>query len=171
MCMNLIMSLCFDIVISCITLQSLWFSIVQTQLHYICLTGNFRKGVVRLYWVAKWVAAWKRLKTTGVTQSAASAKSILLDQCRIDRFVAASFVWSMTATETSAIVICMTSASRTCFCFLADARVEIVSVNNSAININFYPVTTTNVDNFTVTVTEQSGRQRSRSKFILQTSF
>jgi len=29
---------------------------VQTQLHYICLTGNFRKGVVRLSWVAKWVA-------------------------------------------------------------------------------------------------------------------
>jgi len=29
---------------------------VQTQLHYICLIENFRKGVVRLNWVAKWVA-------------------------------------------------------------------------------------------------------------------
>jgi len=45
---------------------SLLFSVVKTQLHFICLTGNFRKGVVRLNWVAKWVAAWKRLKTTGL---------------------------------------------------------------------------------------------------------
>jgi len=36
------------------------------QMHHICLTGNFRKGVVRVNWVAKWVAAWKRLKTTGL---------------------------------------------------------------------------------------------------------
>ena len=34
--------------------------------NFICLTGNFRKGVVRLYWVAKCVAAWRRLKTTGL---------------------------------------------------------------------------------------------------------
>jgi len=27
---------------------------------------NFRKGVVRLNWVAKWAAALKRLKTTGL---------------------------------------------------------------------------------------------------------
>jgi len=32
--------------------------------NYLCLTGNFRKGVTRLNWVAKWIAAWKRLKTT-----------------------------------------------------------------------------------------------------------
>ena len=37
-----------------------------TKLHFICLTGNFRKGVVRLNWVAKWVVAWKSwLQTTG----------------------------------------------------------------------------------------------------------
>jgi len=27
---------------------------------------EFSEGVVRLNWVAKWVAAWKRLKTTGL---------------------------------------------------------------------------------------------------------
>jgi len=26
--------------------KSFWFSIVDTQLHYVSLTGNFRKGVV-----------------------------------------------------------------------------------------------------------------------------
>ena len=36
------------------------------SLHFTCLTGNFRKGVFRLNWVAKWVAAWKRLKTTAL---------------------------------------------------------------------------------------------------------
>jgi len=46
--------------------QSLWFSIVQTQVHFICPTGNFRKGVVRLNCFAKWVAAWKRVKTAGL---------------------------------------------------------------------------------------------------------
>jgi len=30
---------------------------VQTQLHYIWLGGNVQKEVVRLNWVAKWVAA------------------------------------------------------------------------------------------------------------------
>jgi len=44
--------------------KSLWFSIVATRLHYVSLTGNVRKGVVKLNWVAKWVAAWRRLKTT-----------------------------------------------------------------------------------------------------------
>ena len=33
-------------------------------MHFICLTGNFRKGVVGLNWLAKWVVASKRLKTT-----------------------------------------------------------------------------------------------------------
>ena len=37
---------------------------MQTQLHYLCLTENFQKGVVRLNWIAKWVDAWKKLKTT-----------------------------------------------------------------------------------------------------------
>ena len=61
-------SLCFNIVPSYVIFQSSWFSFVQTQLHFICLTGNFRKGVVRSNLVAKWVAAWKRLKTTGLTK-------------------------------------------------------------------------------------------------------
>ena len=49
-------------VILYVIFQSLWFSIVQTPLHLICLTGKFRNGVDRLDWVAKWVAAWKVLK-------------------------------------------------------------------------------------------------------------
>ena len=64
MWMNLRNESLFNIVVSNINFQSLWFSIVQTQPHYICLTGNFRKGIVRLNWIAKWVAAWKTLKIT-----------------------------------------------------------------------------------------------------------
>jgi len=41
---------------------------MQTQLRYKYLIGNFGKGVFRLHWVAKWVAEWKRLKTTGLNQ-------------------------------------------------------------------------------------------------------
>ena len=37
---------------------------MQTQLLFICLTWIFRMGVIRLNWVAEWVTAWKRLKTT-----------------------------------------------------------------------------------------------------------
>jgi len=37
---------------------------MQTPLHFICLTDNFLKVVVKLNWVAKWDAARKRLKTT-----------------------------------------------------------------------------------------------------------
>ena len=62
MCMNLKNDSWFNTVISYVILQSLWFSIMQTQLHFICLTGNLQKGVVRLNWVAKWVAAWKRFR-------------------------------------------------------------------------------------------------------------
>jgi len=65
MCMNLINGSLFNIVISYVIFQSAWFSVVQKQLQYICLTTKFRKGVVMLNWVAKWVAAWKRFKTTG----------------------------------------------------------------------------------------------------------
>ena len=32
---------------------------MQTQLHFICLIRNFRKGIVRLNWVPKWDVAWK----------------------------------------------------------------------------------------------------------------
>jgi len=39
---------------------------VQTQLHFMCMSGNFWKGVVRLHWVAKLVAVGKRLKTTAL---------------------------------------------------------------------------------------------------------
>ena len=42
---------------------------MQTQLHFICLTGNFRKKVVRLNGVAKWVSAWKRLKATALNET------------------------------------------------------------------------------------------------------
>ena len=61
----------------------LWFSIVQTQLHFICLTGNFRKGVVRLNWVAKWVGAWKRLKTTGLEVLRIFTRKMLVSQLYI----------------------------------------------------------------------------------------
>jgi len=64
MCINLINESLFNIVMSYVIFQSLWFSIVHTQLHFICLTGNFRKGVFWLNRVAKWIAAWKSLKTT-----------------------------------------------------------------------------------------------------------
>jgi len=33
---------------------------VHTHRHFICLTGHFRKVIVRSSWVAKWVAALKR---------------------------------------------------------------------------------------------------------------
>ena len=58
-------------------------SLVQTQLHFICLTGNFRKGVVRLNWVAKWVAALKRLKTTGLEVLRISTRKMLVSQLNI----------------------------------------------------------------------------------------
>ena len=58
-------------------------SIVQTQLHFICLTGNFRKGVVRLNWVAKLVAAWKRLKTTGLEVLRIFTRKMLVSQLNI----------------------------------------------------------------------------------------
>jgi len=35
-----------SIVISYVIFHSLWFSIVQTQLHFMCMTGNFWKWVV-----------------------------------------------------------------------------------------------------------------------------
>jgi len=56
---------------------------VQAQLHFICLTGNFRKGVVRLNWVAKWVAAWKRLKTTGLEVLRIFTRKMLVSQLNI----------------------------------------------------------------------------------------
>jgi len=56
---------------------------VQTQLHFICLTGNFRKGVVRLNWVAKWVAAWKRLKITGLEVLRIFTRKMLVSQLNI----------------------------------------------------------------------------------------
>jgi len=64
MCMNLVNESLSNIVISYVIFQSLWFSIMQTQLHFICLSGNYQQGVVRLNWVVKWVAARIRLKTT-----------------------------------------------------------------------------------------------------------
>ena len=48
MCINLINEFLLGIVISYVIFESLGFSIVQTQLHFICLTGNFWKGVDRL---------------------------------------------------------------------------------------------------------------------------
>ena len=52
-----------------------------TKLHFICLTGNFRKGVVRLNWVAKWVAAWKIwLKTTGLEVPRIFTRKMLVSQ-------------------------------------------------------------------------------------------
>jgi len=45
---------------------------------------NFRKGVVRLNWVAKWVAAWKsRLKTTGLEVLRIFTRKILVSQLNI----------------------------------------------------------------------------------------
>ena len=56
---------------------------MQTQLHFICLTGNFRKGVVRLNCVAKWVAASKRLETTGLEVLRIFTRKILVSQLNI----------------------------------------------------------------------------------------
>jgi len=48
------------------------------------LTGNFRKGVVRLNWVAKWVAAWKSwLKTTGLEVLRIFTRKMLVSQLNI----------------------------------------------------------------------------------------
>ena len=48
------------------------------------LTGNFRKGVVRLNWVAKWVAAWKSwLKTTGLEVLRIFTQKMLVSQLNI----------------------------------------------------------------------------------------
>ena len=44
---------------------------------------NFRKGVVRLNWVAKWVAAWKRLKTTGLEVIRIFTRKVLVSQLNI----------------------------------------------------------------------------------------
>ena len=63
--------------------SQLWFYIAQTQLHFICLTGNFRKGVVRLNWFAKWVAAWKRLKLTGLEVLRIFTRKVLVSQFNI----------------------------------------------------------------------------------------
>ena len=63
--------------------SQLWFYIAQTQLHFICLTGNFRKGVVRLNWFAKWVAAWKRLKLTGLEVLRIFTRKMLVSQLHI----------------------------------------------------------------------------------------
>ena len=61
------------------------FFFVQTQLHYICLAGNFRKGVVRLNRVAKWAAAWTRLKTTAQRRDPFARTTRLPDRtCRTD---------------------------------------------------------------------------------------
>ena len=62
MFMNLTNESLFNIVILQAIFLSLWFSVVQTKLHFICLTGNFRKGVVALNWVWKWVAAEKNVE-------------------------------------------------------------------------------------------------------------
>jgi len=83
MCMNLTNESWFNTVISYVILQSLWFSIVQTHLCFICLTGNFRKGVVRLNWVAEWVAAWKRLKTTVLEILRIFTRKMLVSQLNI----------------------------------------------------------------------------------------
>ena len=48
-----------------------------------CLTGNFRKGVVRLNWVAKWVAALTRLKTTGLEVLRIFTRKMLVSQLNI----------------------------------------------------------------------------------------
>jgi len=43
-CINFINESLLNIVISQVNFESSWFSIVQTQLHFIYLTGNLRKG-------------------------------------------------------------------------------------------------------------------------------
>ena len=57
---------------------------MQTQLHFISLTGNFRNGVIRLNWVAKWIAAWKSwLKTTGLEVLRIFTRKMLVSQLNI----------------------------------------------------------------------------------------
>jgi len=52
-----------------------------------CLTENFRKGVVRLNWVAKWVSAWKSwLKTTGLEVLRIFTRKMLVSQLNIRGF-------------------------------------------------------------------------------------
>jgi len=46
-------------------------------------TGNFRKGVVRLNWVAKWVATWKKLKTTASEVLRIYTRKMLVSQLNI----------------------------------------------------------------------------------------
>ena len=47
----------------------LWFSIVKTQLHFICLTGNFAEGSRLVKLGCKMGrCAWKRLKTTALKE-------------------------------------------------------------------------------------------------------
>ena len=51
-------------IVSHFLVMAIFYCANTLQLHYICLTGNFRKGVFRVNWITKWVAAWKRLKST-----------------------------------------------------------------------------------------------------------
>ena len=56
----------------------------MSETNCICLTGNFRKGVVRLNWVTKWVAAWKSwLKITGLVFLRIFTRKMLVSQLNV----------------------------------------------------------------------------------------
>ena len=78
MCMNWINESLFNVAISYDAFQSLWISIAQTQLHSICLIGNFRKG--SFGWIGKMGCGRNKVGTSALNNIMTQESKVRIGQ-------------------------------------------------------------------------------------------
>jgi len=61
---NLVIFVIFGVIVNHVVIVIFYFLVIANTTAFYVPDWRFSEGVIRLNWVAKWAAAWNRLKTT-----------------------------------------------------------------------------------------------------------